>query len=283
MKALLSAGFYRLVRQKSTWIILGVFAVWIGFSAFSLGSLLGDAPWAAALREQMIASLNSARSAYNADVVDAYLELLGTVSVKSRDYFISLGHSADSMLFLYAFLLCFVDARRKHGALKHVWPSASPAARFRADLLLCGFFIVLMEAVQFLAFSIMGLVSFTGVPYEHPLFLLPHYAVEAMLLLCVAALMTAALDLLAKSRLRTWIPLFYLLFIRFYLFLAVDGLFANTVGEGTRLEDFLPSGAYETLPYGSVPDLLRGAVVAILFTGAAFLAEIHLFPKRDAI
>ena len=95
--------------------------------------------------------------------------------------------------------------------------------------------------------------------------------------------MTAALDLLAKSRLRTWIPLFYLLFLRFYLFLAVDGLFANTVGEGTRLEDFLPSGAYETLPYGSVPDLLRGAVVAILFTGAAFLAEIHLFPKRDAI
>lgn len=278
MKHLFNAEFYRLLKQKSTYIILIVAVLFMVMNSCMMGVVLGNRPWLKQMYQSILDS--GALSAYDSTMRDQFMALY-QLSANSLTDFLAINFKGDLLIFLGIFAACFFGAQKKYGYTKNLTQKYTRTSIFTVHALIGLIYAVALVFCSLIGISLVSLIFFVNTPVGNIGKLGFYLLVLILLYAGINCFILIFLDLFKRSSVGILAAFAYIFFGSTILYSLINVIIAGVFKSSASIYYFTPIGNLSVLDYTNTSTLLTAALCALVYILLYFMIEIYVLGQKD--
>ncbi len=279
MLNMIRSDFYRFKHSKSTWILLIVSVAISLFMAFTLGFLMGDANWLAALMSEYDATCQELGMT---NPFRVYAEVYA-VSCNDVFDFVTQALTRDLALFMAIFVSFFSVAVTSSGYIKNIAFMHSRGTRFFSGALVILVFAAMITGAGALTEFLIALIFFKTVDMSMLVPFLLFLILFAGLLWIVGLLVQGFCSLFRRSNIGLILSILYISLGSSMFYLTADSILQSGTGSNFYVEFVTPLGNMNLLKLGKWDTYLASVVVIVLYFVFTALTEVVFLKNKDLI
>lgn len=279
MLNMIRADLYRLVHQKSTWVLLIVSTAVMLFTSFTLGFILGDADWLVVMLKDYD---ELCRELGMANPFTVYKELFSVQCGDSLD-FVTQSLTRDLAIAMAIFVYVFAEAPRTGGYIKNLAYQHDRKTRFFSSALMSFIYACMLTLASAAVSFLLSLLFFKKVDMSLFGMFLLYLLLFAMLLCTVGLFIMCVSDLMKRPTGGLLLSIAYMSMGAAAFYQVMNTLVQSVSGDGFFVEFITPLGNMSLLTLGKWDTYLAAVLVVVLYFVLTALTETVFLKNKELI
>ncbi len=279
MLNMIRADLYRLVHQKSTWVLLIVSTAVMLFTSFTLGFILGDADWLVVMLKDYD---ELCRELGMANPFTVYKELFSVQCGDSLD-FVTQSLTRDLAIAMAIFVYVFAEAPRTGGYIKNLAYQHDRKTRFFSNALMSFIYACMLTFASAAVSFLLSLLFFKKVDMSLFGMFLLYLLLFAMLLCTVGLFIMCVSDLMKRPTGGLLLSIAYMSMGAAAFYQVMNTLVQSVSGDGFFVEFITPLGNMSLLTLGKWDTYLAAVLVVVLYFVLTALTETVFLKNKELI
>ena len=278
MRALFSAELYRLLKQKSTYIILGLCLFFMMLNSSLMGFLLGNADWLKEIYENL---MNSGVMNYYDTGTSQQLMAIFNAQASSTAEFIAVNLRGDIVFFIAAFEACFYAAEKKHGYIKNLAFRYDRPKIFLTHSILGLIFTAVLTILSTVFVGLISNIFLKGVDFGRFWALAGYVGVLILLYWTLLNFILICIDLFKSTTAAMALVFVYLSLGSELLYSLIDVILGAAFNASVSIRFFTPVGSLSVISFGDSKSCWTSVLCAVVYSAIAYLIEFFSMRNRD--